>query len=138
MQSTMVTDPGRRFLPSLDTPTQAPIFLLGDFTDSFGRVAAVTVQERPVAGLSVALQVAAQQPVTMQSEAARAVEGRSQIFNTGVTSTYGHVVNGVYLPYDNANGAQAVADILQPVSNMSSIWQRGVKCVSYFATGGQC
>ena len=95
MQSTMVTDPGRRFLPWLHTPTQASIFLLGDFTDSFGRVAAVTVQERPVAGLSVALQAAAQQPVTMQSEAARAVEGRSQIFNTGVTSAYGHVVNGV-------------------------------------------
>ena len=61
----------------------------------------------------------------MQSEAARAVEGQSQICNTGVTSAYGHVVNGVYRPYDNANGAQAVADILQPVSNMSSMWQPG-------------
>ena len=37
MQSTMVTDPGRKFLPSLHTPAAAPIFSLGDFTDSFGR-----------------------------------------------------------------------------------------------------
>ena len=125
MQSTMVTDPGRKFLPSLHTPAAAPNFSLGDFTDSFGRVASVTVQERPVAGLSVAPQAVVRQPVTMQSEAARAVEGRSQICNTGVASAYGHVVNGIYRPYDNANGAQAVADILQPVSNLSSMWQPG-------------
>ena len=125
MQSTMVTDPGRKFLPSLHTPAPAPIFSLGDFTDSFGRVASATVQERSVAGLSVAPQGVAWQPVTMQSEAACAVEGRSQICNTGVTSAYGHVVNGIYRPYDNANGTQAVADILQPVSNMSSMWQPG-------------
>ena len=104
---------------------QHQFFSLGDFTDSFGRVASVTVQERPVAGLSVAPQAVARQPATMQSEAARAVEGRSQICNTGVTSAYGHVVNGIYRPYDNANGAQAVADIVQPVSNMSSMWQPG-------------
>ena len=61
----------------------------------------------------------------MQSEAARAVEGQSQIFNAGVISAYGNVVNGVYQPYDNANGAQAVAEILQPVSNMSSFSQPG-------------
>ena len=117
MQSTMVTDPG--------TPAAAPIFSLGDFTDSFGQVASVTVQERPVAGLSVAPQGVARQSVIMQSEAVLAVEGRSQICNTGVTSTYGHVVNGIYRPYDNATGAQAVADIVQPVSNMSSMWQPG-------------
>ena len=125
MPSTMVTDPGRTFLPSLHTPAAAPIFSLGDFTDSFGRVASVTVQERPVAGMSVAPQAVARQPVTMQSEAACAIEGRSQICNTGVTSAYGHVVIGIYRPYDNANGAQAVANILQPVSNMSSMWQPG-------------
>ena len=125
MQSTMVTDPGRKFLPSLHTPAAAAIFSLGDFTDSFGRVASVTVQERPVAGLSVAPQAVARQPATRQSEAARAVEGRSQICNTGVTSAYGHVVNGIYRPYDNANGAQVVADIVQPVSNMSNMWQPG-------------
>ena len=51
MQSTMVTDPGRKFLPSLHTPAPAPIVSLGDFTDSFGQVASVTVQVRPVAGL---------------------------------------------------------------------------------------
>ena len=50
MQSTMVTDPGRKFLPSLHTPAQAPIFSLGNFTHSFGRVASVTVQEQPVPG----------------------------------------------------------------------------------------
>ena len=82
MQSMMVTDPGRKFLPLLHTPGQAPIFSLGDITDSFGRVTSVTVQEWPVAGLSVALEAVARQPVTMQSEAAWAVEGRSQIFNS--------------------------------------------------------
>ena len=88
-------------------------------------MASVTVQERPVAGLSVAPQVVVRQSVTMQSEAAPAVEGWSQICNTGVTSAYGHVVNGIYRPYDNANGAQAVADILQPVANMSIMGQPG-------------
>ena len=42
-----------------------------------------------------------------------------------MTSAYGHVVNGIYRPYDIANSAQAVADILQPVSHMSSMWQPG-------------
>ena len=88
-------------------------------------MASVTVKEWSVAGLSVALQAAARQPVTMQSEAVQAVEGRSQIFYTGVTSAYGHAVNGLYWPYDNAKGAQALAGILQPASNMFSIWQPG-------------
>ena len=35
MQSTMVTDPGRKFWPPLHTPAAAPIFLLGDYTDFF-------------------------------------------------------------------------------------------------------
>ena len=105
---------------------QHQFFSLGDFTDFYGWAASVTVQERPVAWLSVAPQAAARQPVNMQSEAARAVQGRSQICNTGVTSAYGHVVNLVYRPYDNANGAQGVADILQPVSSiMFSVWQPG-------------
>ena len=63
------------------------------------------------------------QSVTMQSEAARPVKGRSQSFNAGVTSAYGYAVNGVYRPYDDANGAQAVAEISQLISNMSSILQ---------------
>ena len=118
---------------------QHQFFSLGDFTDSFGRVASVTVQEWPVAGLSVAPQAVARQPVTMQSEAACAVEGRSPICITGMTSAYGHVVNGIYRPYDNANGAQAVADILQPVSNMSSMWQLFChQCLMSTVLGNQC
>ena len=93
MQSTMVTGPGRQFLPSLHVPAQAPIFF-GDINDPFGWVASATVKKRPVAELSVAPLSAAMQSVTMQS--VRAFEGRSQIFNAGVTSAYGHVVNGFF------------------------------------------
>ena len=54
MQSTMVSDPSRKLLPSLILLRKHQFFSFGDFTDSLGRVASVTVQERPVAGLSVA------------------------------------------------------------------------------------